>query len=170
VVREDGTEVAPDDAEVGEIIVKGDIVTPGYWKLPDETAAAIRDGWLHTGDLAVVDAEGYVNIVDRKKDMIITGGENVYSTEVENVLYMHDAVLEAAVFGVPHPKWGEAVQACVVLKPDRQATEEEIIAFCKDHIAHYKAPKNIDFLDALPRTGSGKIYKKGMRDKFLDPA
>ncbi|MBW1790523.1 MAG: long-chain-fatty-acid--CoA ligase [Deltaproteobacteria bacterium] len=168
VVRDDGTEVAADDTEVGEIIVKGDIVTPGYWKLPDETAKAIRDGWLHTGDLAVVDGEGYVNIVDRKKDMIITGGENVYSTEVENVLYMHDDILEAAVFGVPHPKWGEAVKACLVLKPDRKATEEEIIAFCKQHIAHYKAPKSIDFLDALPRTGSGKIYKKGMRDGYLD--
>jgi acyl-CoA synthetase (AMP-forming)/AMP-acid ligase II len=168
VVRDDGTEVAPDDREVGEIIVKGDTVTPGYWKLPEETRKAIRDGWLHTGDLAVIDREGYVNIVDRKKDMIITGGENLYSTEVENVLYMHDDILEAAVFGIPDPEWGEAVKACVVLKEGRRASAKEIIAFCKQYIARYKAPKSIDFLSALPRTGSGKIYKKGLRDPYWD--
>ncbi|RJR54020.1 MAG: long-chain-fatty-acid--CoA ligase [Desulfobacteraceae bacterium] len=164
VVNEKGGEVKRDGREVGEIIVKGDIVTPGYWNLPRETADAIKDGWLRTGDLAVVNEEEYVTIVDRKKDMIITGGENVYSTEVENVLYMHPAVLEAAVIGVPDPKWGEAVRACLVLKPGEQATEEEIIRFCKDHLAHYKAPKSIRFLEGLPRTGSGKIYKKGLRD------
>ena len=116
VVREDGSPVNPDGKEVGEIIVKGDIVTKGYWKRPDETAKALKDGWLYTGDMAVVDKEGYVNIVDRKKDMIITGGENVYSVEVENVLYTHPSILEAAVIGVPDPKWGEAVKAVVVLK------------------------------------------------------
>ncbi len=167
VVREDGTEVAWNDEEVGEIVVKGDSVTPGYWHLPGETAKALKDGWLHTGDLAVVDPEGYVNIVDRKKDMIVTGGENVYSTEVENVLYEHPAVLEAAVIGIPDEKWGEAVHACVVLKEGMTATEEEIIAFCKENLARYKAPKSVEFLSALPRTGSGKIYKKGLRDKYL---
>lgn len=166
VVREDGTEVTPNGEEVGEIIVKGDIVTPGYWNNPEETAKAIKDGWLHTGDMAVIDKEGYVNIVDRKKDMIITGGENVYSVEVENVLYKHPAVLEAAVIGVPHPKWGEAVKAVVVLKQGRQATEEELIAFCKKRIAHYKAPKSVDFVEELPKTGSGKIYKKGLKDRY----
>jgi len=167
VVDEQGKEVARDNRQVGEIIVKGDIVTPGYWNLPEETSKAIRDGWLYTGDLAVVNEEEYVTIVDRKKDMILTGGENVYSTEVENVLYMHPAVLEAAVIGVPHPHWGEAVTACVVLKQGREATDREIIAFCKEHLAHYKAPKTVQFLEALPRTGSGKIYKKGLRDPYL---
>ncbi len=101
-----GNDVAENDKQVGEIIVKGDTVTPGYWNLPEETDMAIRDGWLYTGDLAVIDHEKYVNIVDRKKDMILTGGENVYSTEVENVLYKNEHVLEAAVFGVPDPHWG----------------------------------------------------------------
>jgi acyl-CoA synthetase (AMP-forming)/AMP-acid ligase II len=165
VVDLEGREVARDNKEVGEIIVKGDTVTPGYWNLPDETEKALKDGWLYTGDLAVVNEEEYVTIVDRKKDMILTGGENVYSTEVENVLYAHDAILEAAVIGVPDPKWGEAVKACVVLKPGETATEEEIIAFCKANLAGYKAPKSVDFLDALPRTGSGKIYKKGLKDR-----
>ena len=166
VVKEDGTEVTPDGKEVGEIIVKGDIVTPGYWNNPEETAKAIKDGWLHTGDMAVLDAEGYVNIVDRKKDMIITGGENVYSVEVENVLYKHPAVLEAAVIGVPDPKWGEAVKAIVVLKEGHSVTEEELIRFCKDRMAHYKAPKSVDFVEELPKTGSGKIYKKRLKDQY----
>jgi acyl-CoA synthetase (AMP-forming)/AMP-acid ligase II len=164
VVDPAGKEVARDNREVGEIIVKGDTVTPGYWNLPEETAKAFRDGWLYTGDLAVVNQEEYVTIVDRKKDMIITGGENVYSTEVENVLYTHPAVLEAAVIGIPDPKWGEAIKACVVLKPGKQATEKAVIDFCKESLGHYKAPKSVDFLGALPRTGSGKIFKKGLRD------
>jgi acyl-CoA synthetase (AMP-forming)/AMP-acid ligase II len=164
VVDETGKEVARDNRQVGEIIVKGDTVTPGYWNLPEETSKAFRDGWLYTGDLAVVNQEEYVTIVDRKKDMIITGGENVYSTEVENVLYSHPAVLEAAVIGIPDPKWGEAIKACVVLKPGKEAKEKEILAFCKENLAHYKTPKSVDFLEALPRTGSGKIFKKGLRD------
>ncbi|MBI4772729.1 MAG: long-chain-fatty-acid--CoA ligase [Deltaproteobacteria bacterium] len=164
VVRDDGTDVNPDDREVGEIIVKGDIVTKGYWNRPEETANALRDGWLHTGDLAVIDREGYVNIVDRKKDMIITGGENVYSVEVENVLYMHPDVLEAAVIGVPDPKWGEAVTAVVVPKPNTQPSEADIIDFCKARIAHYKSPKSVVFISELPKTGSGKIFKKGIRE------
>lgn len=163
VIRESGEAVEPNDKEVGEIIVKGDIVTRGYWNNPEETAKSIRDGWLYTGDLAVVDQEGYVNIVDRRKDMIITGGENVYSTEVENVLYSHPAVLEAAVIGIPDPKWGEAVKAVLVLKQGCQTSEEEIIQFCKQRIARYKAPKSVDFLNELPKTGSGKIYKKGLK-------
>jgi acyl-CoA synthetase (AMP-forming)/AMP-acid ligase II len=168
VVNDRGEEIRKDDTEIGEIIVKGDIVTRGYWKLPEETAKSIRDGWLYTGDLAIMDPEGYVTIVDRKKDMIVTGGENVYSTEVENILYMHTAILECAVVGVPDPKWGEAVKGIVVLKPGQKADENEIIQFCKDRIAHYKAPKSIDFIDALPRTGSGKIHKKGLRDKYWE--
>ena len=167
VVNDQGKDVVADDQQVGEIIVRGDTVTPGYWNLPEETEAAIRDGWLYTGDLAVIDHEKYVNIVDRKKDMILTGGENVYSTEVENVLYTHPHVLEAAVIGIPDSHWGEAVRACVVLKEGHEVTEEEIISFCKKDLAHYKAPKGVDFLDTLPKTGSGKIYKKGLRDPYL---
>jgi len=166
VVDENGNDVKKDEKQVGEIIVKGDTITPGYWNMPDETKKAIRDGWLYTGDLAVMDKEGYVQIVDRKKDMIITGGENVYSTEVENVLYMHPAILEAAVIGIPDEYWGEVVKAVVVLKKGFSVSEEKIIQFCKKHLAHYKAPKSVDFVDFLPKTGSGKIYKKGLRERY----
>jgi len=166
VVREDGTEVEHNDSEVGEIIVKGDIVTTGYWNQPLETESAIKNGWLHTGDMAVIDREGYVNIVDRKKDMIITGGENVYSIEVENVLYSHPAVLEAMVIGIPDPKWGESVKGVVVIREGFTATEEEIIRHCRENIATYKAPKSIDFMKELPRTGSGKLYKKALKDFY----
>jgi fatty-acyl-CoA synthase len=168
VVDEQGKEIKKDEKEVGEIIVKGNTVTKGYWKLPEETKKSIKDGWLYTGDMAVMDEEGYVTIVDRKKDMIVTGGENVYSTEVENVLYSHPAILECAVIGIPDQKWGEAVKGFVVLKSGQRATEEEIIQFCKERLAHYKAPKSIDFIEALPRTGSGKIHKKGLRDKYWE--
>ncbi|MGZ3495176.1 MAG: long-chain-fatty-acid--CoA ligase [Thermodesulfobacteriota bacterium] len=168
VVDEQGKEIKKDEKEVGEIIVKGDIVTKGYWKLPEETKKSIRDGWLYTGDMAVIDEESYVTIVDRKKDMILTGGENVYSTEVENVLYMHPAILECAVIGIPDQKWGEAVKGFVVLKSGQKATEQEIIQFCKERLAHYKVPKSIDFIGALPRTGSGKIHKRGLRDKYWE--
>ena len=167
VVDEDGNDVAMDEKQVGEIIVKGDTVTPGYWRLPDETEKAFSDGWLYTGDLAVMDRERYVNIVDRKKDMILTGGENVYSSEVENVLYTHPHVLEAAVIGVPDAHWGEAVKACVVLKEECWVAEEEIITYCRKDLAGYKTPKSVDFLKTLPKTGSGKIFKKGLREPYL---
>ncbi len=166
VVRQDGSEVAWDDKEVGEIIVRGPIVTPGYWNRPDATAEAIKDGWLHTGDLAVIDSEGYVNIVDRAKDMIVTGGENVYSTEVEYVLYEHEAVLECAVIGVPDDTWGEAVKAVVVCREGHQPEETELIDFVKERLARYKAPKSVEFVDQIPKTGSGKLYKKGLKDKY----
>ncbi len=166
VVNENGEDIKPDDKEVGEIIVKGDIVTPGYWKNEEETKKAIKNGWLYTGDMATIDEEGYVNIVDRKKDIIITGGENVYSTEVENVIYEHPAVLEVAVIGVPDEKWGEAVKAIVVLKEGMTATEQEIIDFVKSKIARYKAPKSVDFVKELPKTGSGKIQKSKLREIY----
>jgi fatty-acyl-CoA synthase len=168
VVNDRGEDIKKDEKEVGEIIVKGDIVTKGYWKLPEETEKSIKDGWLYTGDMAVMDEEGYVTIVDRKKDMILTGGENVYSTEVENILYMHPAILECAVVGVPDQKWGEVIKGIVVVKPGQKVTEQEIIQFCKDKMAHYKAPKSIDFIKSLPKTGSGKIHKKGLRDKYWE--
>ncbi len=168
VVNEQGEEIKKDEKEIGEIIVKGDIVTKGYWRLPEETRKSIKEDWLYTGDMAVIDEEGYVTIVDRKKDMILTGGENVYSTEVENILYLYPAILECAVIGIPDQKWGEAVKAIVVLKPGHHATEQEIIQFCKEKMAHYKAPKSIDFIGSLPRTGSGKIHKKHLRDKYWE--
>ena len=168
VVGDDGKEVVPDGKGVGEIIVKGDTVTPGYWNRPEETEQAFKDGWLYTGDIAVIDKEGYINIVDRKKDMIVTGGENVYSTEIENVLYMHPGILEAAVVGVPDKLWGEAVKACVVLKHEGTATEGDIIEFCKKNIASYKCPKSVVFLDELPKVGSGKIFKKELKERYSD--
>ncbi len=163
VVGEDGREVPADEKTVGEIRVRGETVTPGYWNRPEETAAAFQDGWLKTGDLAVIDGEGYVTIVDRAKDMIITGGEKVYSTEVEHVLYAHPAVLEAAVYGAPDPVWGESVCAAVVLRPGRATEAGEIVAFCRARLTHYKAPKHVQFLPELPRTGSGKIAKRLLR-------
>jgi acyl-CoA synthetase (AMP-forming)/AMP-acid ligase II len=164
VVREDGSPVKADDREVGEIIVKGPTVTAGYWRKPAVTAETIKNGWLHTGDLAVIDSEGYVNIVDRKKDMIITGGENVYSTEVEHVIYEHPAVLECAVFGVPSTQWGEAVTAAVVRRDQHEVTESELLTFVRSRLAAYKSPKQVYFVGELPKTGSGKIVKKALRE------
>jgi fatty-acyl-CoA synthase len=165
VVDDAGRPIANDGKAVGEIRVKGETVTPGYWQNPEATAAAFdRDGFLRTGDLATIDAHGYVDIVDRKKDVIKTGGEAVYSVEVENVLYAHPAVLECAVFGLPDPTWGERVTAAVVLRSGVSATAAELIAFVRERIAHYKAPKEVRFLASLPRTGSGKITKKALRD------
>ncbi len=164
VVQDDGTPVQPDEREVGEIQVRGDTVTPGYWQQPEATREAFTpDGWLRTGDLAVMDGEGYVTIVDRRKDMIITGGEKVYSTEVEHVLYLHPAVLEAAVFGVPDPVWGEVVAAAVVPKPGAELGEAELVSFCRDRLAGFKQPRQFRFLESLPRTGSGKILKRALR-------
>jgi fatty-acyl-CoA synthase len=166
VVREDGTEVTPDEREVGEILAKGQTVTSGYWQMPEETSQRIVDGWLHTKDLAVVNPEGYVTIVDRKDDVIISGGENIYSVEVDDVLYAHPSILEAAVFGLPDSVWGERVTAAVVLKEDEDVQEEEIIDFCKERIAPFKAPKKVIFTDCLPKTGSAKICKYKLREQF----
>jgi len=152
---------------VGEIWVRGETVTPGYWNQPAATAAAFTaDGFLKTGDLAVLDGEGFVNIVDRKKDMIITGGENVYSIEVENALYQHPAVLEAAVIGLPDARWGEAVTAAVVLRPGHTADAAALVAFCRERIAAYKTPRMVHLLPELPRTGSGKIAKRVLRERL----
>jgi fatty-acyl-CoA synthase len=168
VMDERGVPVARDGQQVGEVWARGDTVTPGYWNRPEETAAAFEDGWLKTGDLAVVDEEGYLDIVDRKKDMILSGGENVYSVEVENALYQHPAVLEAAVFGVPDETWGEAVKAAVVLRAGGAATADELVAFCRGCLAAYKSPRSIDFVAALPKTGSGKILKRALRDPYWE--
>jgi len=147
--------------------LRGATVSPGYWNRPEETAAAHRGGWLYTGDLAVVDALGYVDIVDRKKDMIITGGENVYSIEVESALAEHPAVLAAAVYGLPDATWGEEVAAAVVLPEGRRATAEELIGWCRARIAAFKAPRRIEFLSELPKTGSGKVSKRALRERAL---
>jgi long-chain acyl-CoA synthetase len=138
----------------------------GYWNLPQETAKAIRNGWYFTGDLAYKDEEGYYYMVDRAKDMIITGGENVYSVEVENVLYQHPSILECAVIGVPDEKWGEAVKAIVVRKQGYQVTEEEILSFVRKKLANYKVPKTIDFVPELPKSGAGKILKRELREQY----
>jgi len=165
VVDEHERPVPADDRTVGEIRVRGATVTPGYWNRPEETVQALRAGWLYTGDLAVLDAHGLVNIVDRRKDMILCGGENVYSTEVENALYEHPAVLEAAVFGLPDESWGECVNAAVVLKDGHGVSARELIDFCRARIAAYKAPRAIEFLSELPKTGSGKISKLALRSR-----
>jgi acyl-CoA synthetase (AMP-forming)/AMP-acid ligase II len=156
--------------EVGEIVVRGDNVMLGYWNRPEDTAAAVRDGWMHTGDGGRMDENGYVFIVDRIKDMIITGGENVYSAEVENALASHPAVAACAVIGVPDSDWGERVHAVVVLLPGQQATGDEIRAHCKTLIAGYKAPRSVDFVDALPLSGAGKILKRELRMQYWDDA
>jgi len=165
VVDESGRDVVADGSSVGEIIARGDRVTPGYWRQPEATAEAFRDGWLLTGDLATVDSEGYLNIVDRKKDVILTGGELVYSTEVENVLYDYPAVREVAVVGVADDRLGERVTAFVVLKGGQPTAADELIRHCRDRLAHFKCPRTVSLVDALPRTGSGKISKKTLRDR-----
>jgi long-chain acyl-CoA synthetase len=165
VVNVDGEDVQP--GEIGEIIARGPNIMLGYWHMPEATAAAIVDGWLHTGDLATVDEANYIYIVDRAKDMIISGGENVYSIEVENALYTHPAVLEAAVIGIPDEHWGEAVHAVVVLKPGMQASAEELINHTRTQIAGYKVPRSIEFFtEALPKIGAGKILKRTLREKY----
>ena len=167
VVDLDGRDVAADRQQVGEVVVRGDVVMEGYWRQPEATAAAIRDGWFHTGDLATVDEEGYILIVDRAKDMILTGGENVASAEIERVLYQHPAVLECAVIAVPDEQWGEVAKAVITLKAGRQASEAEIMDHCRKHLAGFKIPKSIEFADALPKGGTGKILKKVLREKYL---
>jgi long-chain acyl-CoA synthetase len=168
VVDETNRDVPP--GTVGEIIAQSDSIMTEYWKKPKETAETVVDGWLHTGDLAYYDERGFIYIVDRKKDMIVSGGENVYSREVEEVLYKHPAVAEVAVIGVPDPTWVERVHAVIVLKADAAATEKEIIAFCKKHIASYKAPKSVRFVDSLPRNPQGKILKKIVRSQYRERA
>jgi len=152
--------------EVGEIIVKSDHIMKGYWKNPEMTAETIKDGWLYTGDMGKFDEKGYIYIVDRRKDMIISGGENIFSREVEEVLYTHPSVLEAAVIGIPDEKWGESVKALIVLKKGKKATEEEIIEYCKRNLTSYKKPKSVEFMDSLPKNPTGKILKRELREKY----
>ena len=164
LLDDDGHEVP--EGEVGEICVRGPLVMAGYWNKPEESARALRHGWLYTGDLARRDADGFLYIVDRSKDMIISGGFNVYPREVEDALTAHPAVASAAVIGVPDPKWGEAVKALVVLKAGAQASAEELIACVREAKGAVQTPKSIEFVDALPVTGLGKLDKKAIRAQF----
>jgi long-chain acyl-CoA synthetase len=161
VVDEQGSDLPA--GEVGEIAIRGHNVMKGYWNRPDATAEVMRNGWLHTGDMARMDEDGYFFIVDRKKDMIIRGGYNVYPREVEEVLYEHPAVLEAAVVGVPDPKMGEEVGAAVVLRPGAEATADDVRSFVKERVAAYKYPRHIWFVDELPKGPTGKILKREIK-------
>jgi acyl-CoA synthetase (AMP-forming)/AMP-acid ligase II len=141
----------------------------GYWRRPELTAETLRDGWMHTGDIATWDEESYVFIVDRAKDMIISGGENIYSTQVENAIHQHPAVLECAVIGVPDPEWGEVVKAVVVLKPGEHASEQDIVDAARTHLASYQKPRLVEFVDALPKAPTGKILKRELRTAHAGP-
>jgi long-chain acyl-CoA synthetase len=165
ILDETGRRLGPD--QVGEIATRSAANMSGYWNLPDATAKAIdSEGWLRTGDAGYLDQDGYVYIHDRVKDMIISGGENVYPAEVENAIFGHPAVADVAVIGVPDERWGEAVKAVVVKKPGAYASPEEIIAWARERIAAFKAPKSVDFMDALPRNPSGKILRRVLRESY----
>ncbi|UCF57347.1 MAG: long-chain fatty acid--CoA ligase [Deltaproteobacteria bacterium] len=154
--------------EKGEIVTRSDLVMKGYWRNPEATANTLKKGWLHTGDVGYMDESGYLFIMDRSKDMIISGGENIYPREIEEVLIRHLAVREVAVIGVPDPKWGEAVKAVVAIVEGKSATEDELIAFCKDNMASYKKPKSVDFVGELPKNNYGKILKRELRAKYWE--
>jgi acyl-CoA synthetase (AMP-forming)/AMP-acid ligase II len=166
IVNEKGEDITP--GEVGEIIHKGDHVLSEYWQKPEATAESFREGWFYSGDMATFDEDGYIYFMDRKKDMIISGGYNIWPSEVESVLYQHEAVLEAAVVAIPDEKWGEVVKAVIVLKPGKTATAEEIINFCKSNLAGFKAPKSIDFTGDLPKNPAGKILRKIVRERYWE--
>jgi fatty-acyl-CoA synthase len=156
--------------EVGEVVMRGPNIFAGYWARPDETAEAMRGGWFHSGDLGRTDSDGFVTLVDRKKDMIISGGENIYPIEVEQVLFGHSAVLDVAVIGTPDERWGETVVAVVVRRPDTDVEAEELIGFARDRIAHYKCPRRVEFRDELPRTATGKVLKRDLREQYAGAA
>jgi fatty-acyl-CoA synthase len=164
IVNEQGGECRAD--EVGELLIRGPHVCGGYWKQPAETAKAIVDGWLHTGDLARRDSEGYYTIVGRSKDLIISGGENIYPAEVESVLHANPAVAEAALIGVPDDKWGEVGRAIVVGQRDAALTADDLSEFCQTRLARFKIPKSFVFVDALPKTAAGKIDKKVLQEMY----
>jgi fatty-acyl-CoA synthase len=166
VVDSEGQDVPRDGQSIGEIIARSDGVMQGYWKQPEATAQVLRDGWFHTGDMGTMNEDGYILVVDRAKDIIVSGGENISSLELEKTLAAHSSVYEAAVIPVPDAKWGEVPKALVVLKPGAKVTEQELLEFCRSRIAHYKCPRSVEFLEALPKTGTGKILKKDLRRKY----
>jgi len=162
----DGNVVPKDDATPGEVCARSNVVFAGYWEQPDQTEQAMPDGFFHTGDLAVWDELGSVHIVDRKKDVIISGGENISSPEIEDVLYQHPAVLECAVIGVPHEKWGETPKALVVLRSGETPSADDVIAHCRANMAHFKCPTSVEFVQELPRTATGKLQKFRLREEY----
>jgi acyl-CoA synthetase (AMP-forming)/AMP-acid ligase II len=151
---------------IGEIIARGPQIMRGYWNRPEESAAALRGGWMHTGDAGMLDEEGYVYVQDRVKDMLVSGGENIYPRVVEEVLFQHPAIADAAVIGVPDPQWGEAVKAIIVLRQAASATEQEIIDFCRSKLGGFERPRSVDFVEALPRNPSGKVLKRVLREPY----
>lgn len=165
IVNGEGVEVTPPES-VGEIVARLNAPMEGYWRRPEDTRDALKDGWLYTGDLGTMDEDGYLYIVDRKKDMVISGARNIYPREIEEVLHSHPSILEAAVIGVPDEYWGESVKAVVVLRQGMKATEEEIIAFCKETLASYKKPRFVDFVSFLPKNPGGKIDKKELKRMY----
>jgi fatty-acyl-CoA synthase len=166
VVDANDQDVPRDGHAIGEIIARSDGVMQGYWQQPAASAEALRGGWFRTGDMATWNEDGYLLIVDRKKDIIVSGGENISSLEVERTILAHPAVLEVAVIPVPHETWGEVPKALVVLKPDAQASETELIEHCRSRLAHYKSPRSVEFIASLPRTGTGKVLKRDLRKKY----
>ena len=166
IVDANDRDVPADGQSIGEIVVRGDGVMEGYWRQPEATAEVLRGGWFHTGDMATLNEDGYFLIVDRKKDIIVSGGENISSLELEKAILAHPAILEAGVIPVPDEKWGEVPKALVVLKPNATSTESELIDFCRTRLAHYKCPRSFEFVDSLPKTGTGKILKKDIRKKY----
>ncbi len=166
IVDEDGRELPWDGGSEGEVVVRSNLVMAGYWGDEESTQQAMRGGWFHTGDIATIDSEGYALIVDRKKDIIISGGENVSSVEIEKALYEHPAVLESAVIAVPDEQWGEVPKALVVLRPQTRATEAEILEFCSERLASFKVPKSVEFIEELPKGGTGKILKSQLREPY----
>lgn len=166
VIDENGEQVPVN--EVGEIVAKGPNIMPGYWQLEEETQKVLQNGWYMTGDMGYMDEDGFYYVVDRAKDMIISGGENVYSVEIEQVLYTHPAILECAVFGTPDEEWGEVVRAAIILKENAVVTKEELLDFIRPKLANYKLPKAIEFMDELPKSGAGKILKRVIRDQYVE--
>jgi fatty-acyl-CoA synthase len=162
----EGRPVPKDGETVGEVCARSNVVFKGYWEQPEETAKAMHGEWFHTGDLAVWDAVANLHIVDRQKDVIISGGENISSSEIEDALYQHPAVLECAVIGVPHEKWGETPKALIVLRQGQSASAEQLLAFCRERLAHFKCPSSIDFATELPRTATGKLQKFKLRERY----
>jgi fatty-acyl-CoA synthase len=166
VVDTSGSDVPRDRTTIGEVLARGDGIMKGYWERPDATEAVMKGGWFHTGDVATIDENSYLLIVDRKKDIIISGGENISSLEVEKVLASHPSVFEAVVIPVPDERWGEVPKALVVLKAGSQTTESGLLEFCRARLSHYKCPRTAEFLDSIPRTGTGKLLKKELREKY----
>jgi acyl-CoA synthetase (AMP-forming)/AMP-acid ligase II len=164
IVDDDGAAVP--NGTIGEVAVRGPQLMRGYWNLPEPTAEALRGGWMHTGDAGILDDEGFLYIQDRVKDMIVSGGENVYPREVEDVLFQHPAVADVAVIGVPDERWGEAVKAIVVRKDGETVDADALLTYCKGQLGGYKRPRSVEFIEALPRNPSGKVLKKDLREKY----